>query len=563
MAEEGIGLDFDPSSMISGIKDVVLGWTGMTSAMDATSKKTSKSTESISDGVGQVGQATVKAGSIMTLSWKKVLAIMALAYGAFQTMKAALLQMPEIQMTFRIAKDIFWRNFLQPIRKELLPILQKVLNWVRDNRAAFVKWGALVKEVIRVVIHIATTFFKLLKSAFAEMKKVLVDVFGKSIMNIENMIRVVITKIAALVIYASIVLEPLFKAIGKVVGVAIVGVIAFFRGLFKAMEPVIPIFEDLVKTLTELFKTIAGNKEDAKAFKNIMRVIGKIVGTVLVYAFQTLANWITYVSKVLQGIVKGFRAVAKAIGLDKAILKLEKAWDKFAKKFFKFMKPSKTLLKILEGLGYVIGSVLAVVILAVVKGITWLVEGVSFLIDLFEAFFGSTEKTSKGMKKMSNSARALKHKIEELKKPFRDMAKWIGSNILKPIGKLGKGMKKIATSVGKFIDSIFKDIKKMIKGALDWIDEAIEKLLEIVGLSKKAKKASKGPATGIEPEDKSHTSITVPRGSGVSYEDHSKIELLSHADGSATLRKRTLILRDGKTILDELKEKRVTVGTLG
>src|ERR1035437_3502623 len=38
---------------------------------------------------------------------------------------------PEIGQTLETSKNIIAKNFMMPLRKEMLPILQGVLNWVR------------------------------------------------------------------------------------------------------------------------------------------------------------------------------------------------------------------------------------------------------------------------------------------------------------------------------------------------------------------------------------------------------------------------------------------------
>ena len=58
---------------------------------------------------------------------------------AFKSIQGILNSMPEIGKTFGIAKDIFMKNLLWPLRKFILPYLQRLLDWVRTHRLMFVK----------------------------------------------------------------------------------------------------------------------------------------------------------------------------------------------------------------------------------------------------------------------------------------------------------------------------------------------------------------------------------------------------------------------------------------
>ena len=61
---------------------------------------------------------------------------------------------PEIGQTFNLVSGIVMRNFLFPLRRELVPLLQSILNWTMTHRKVFVEWGSLVANVFRAVIQV-------------------------------------------------------------------------------------------------------------------------------------------------------------------------------------------------------------------------------------------------------------------------------------------------------------------------------------------------------------------------------------------------------------------------
>lgn len=92
------------------------------------------------------GDSSAKMSNAVTAGILKAGAVVGALVGTFKGLGNVLKRMPEIGQVFGVAKDIFFKNFLFPIRKELLPLLQQLLDWVRDNRAMFVRWARRLRK---------------------------------------------------------------------------------------------------------------------------------------------------------------------------------------------------------------------------------------------------------------------------------------------------------------------------------------------------------------------------------------------------------------------------------
>ena len=124
--KEDVDFTFDTTHFRNGIKSIAKGISDVT-------RNTMRMAKSVSKGVIN---AAAKIGLLKL---------------AFRGIQAAIREMPEISKAFGIAKNIILKNFLYPVRKAIFPVLQKFLDWVRDNRAMFVKWGQILVTIFHVV----------------------------------------------------------------------------------------------------------------------------------------------------------------------------------------------------------------------------------------------------------------------------------------------------------------------------------------------------------------------------------------------------------------------------
>ena len=133
-----------------------------------------------------------------------------LLVGAF---KGVTKNIPEIGQSFEIASDIISKEFFFPIRQEITPYLQKMLDWVRDHRSLFAKWGSTVASIIKVVISVG----KQLWEVFTNVARVLTDTLqrglGTSFKSIDEFINILSVKVAVITLLLGDLLSAMLQRI--------------------------------------------------------------------------------------------------------------------------------------------------------------------------------------------------------------------------------------------------------------------------------------------------------------------------------------------------------------
>lgn len=235
----------------------------------------------------------------------KRLAALGAAYLSF---KALLSQIPEIGTAFKSAGNIFLRNFLWPLRQYLLPLLQKMLAWVRDNRSMFVKWGTVLVSAFKVVAQIVKGLFNLVKSFVSGFSNTFKRIFGITTKSISDMINLLLFKVTVLAQFILITLEPVFKKIGE----AIATLMGYFKTLAKGFaesfgnisEP----FNQLKEVLNDIFESITMNKDLTVNWGEAFRKTGLIIGASLKYSLTILIGIIDTLQIAIRTIVKAAQA---------------------------------------------------------------------------------------------------------------------------------------------------------------------------------------------------------------------------------------------------------------
>ena len=232
-----------------------------------------------------------------------------------QGFKKIMSGLPEVQRTFSIAGDIMMRNFLWPLRKELVPILQKLLDWVRDHRAMFVQWGVVLVNIFRAIKTIIMSFIDLLKNMWDRLFGGLERLFGRTAMTIQQIINLIIFKITALVMYLQILLEPVFNIIIDLV-VKLIGYVAsFISGFKKGIGDLMPDLDDFIGQLTNVLRQIMGMETEVGGLNSIFGSLGQLLGgtfkLALVGVTELLAQigdaieWVTYQYRLYKAISSG------------------------------------------------------------------------------------------------------------------------------------------------------------------------------------------------------------------------------------------------------------------
>lgn len=268
--------------------------------------------------------------------------------------KSVIKNMPEIGQAFKIAGDIMSKEFFFPIRQQIMPYLQKMLDWVRDHRALFAKWGQAVADVLKTVIDVGKTLWSTLKSVVEILTNSLQKGLGTSFKSLEEFISVLQVKISFVTLLLGDAIKAMFEKITPTFEYIIENgarVLSFFTELLGAWtmgNNTGKIFMDLMNTLYDIFDRIVhviGNSvvsflqgmlqplKDLSApldtvnnafqrllslfgdgentgLKKVFSWLGNLVGNQLVIAFESLAI-------AIDTVVAGIQTLAQGGGLIK------------------------------------------------------------------------------------------------------------------------------------------------------------------------------------------------------------------------------------------------------
>ncbi len=210
-------LTFDPSNFLSGLKKITANMFHVERAGVEMAAQTVKSFDPVSRLFSGIRNRVIGIGS------------------AYLSIRGIMSGIPEIGRTFQIVGGIIQRNFLWPLRQELLPILQKVLDWARNNRAAFVKWGSVLRNIFRAIYSVISNVLDLLKGVFEGMISEIQRVFGVATRSVSDMANIVIFKITAVAQFILITLRPVFDAMVVGFGRILAAGQAFFTGFIAGL----------------------------------------------------------------------------------------------------------------------------------------------------------------------------------------------------------------------------------------------------------------------------------------------------------------------------------------
>lgn len=295
-------------------------------------------------GVRRLGRSSSDAAHGMSKAFEwallKVEGLKLMAKGLVGVVKQ---YVPELGKSFGIAKDIVLKNFLWPLRQAMGPYIQGMLNWVRDNRGEFVKWGQTAANVFGALMNGA-------KALWNAAKPILQIFTGGKLSDEVNLLT---TKFAVVVAYlakgvSKVVgwvadvapsLKPIvdgFKTIGDVI-------MAFTGGVLKGFFDTIstPSFKKAIGDLADAFKrlvdTIFGPKSIDGAAK-LGEFFGKISGSALKLAIEGVAYVLNGIATTIQGIRDAIENVSHDWAAFKQVLSGKMTLEEFGRQSDEYYK---------------------------------------------------------------------------------------------------------------------------------------------------------------------------------------------------------------------------------
>lgn len=294
---DDVELTFNPTSFINGINKI-------TDAMNAFENKTKEKGEKVNKTTEGMSSFMVAKGMIIANM------MMGIFNKVFNFIKTGL---PEIGRAMSIASGIIQRNLLWPLRKEMAPMLQKMLDWVRDHRAMFVRWGGTLVNIFRAIVSNIKGLINLVSALVSPIAEKLKSLFGNVAGGISDVFNIVLFKVTAVIMFLQVAFTPIFTKIGDLTAWTIGLVSEFFQGFSDGISGITGPFMDLLNQFQSLLDLLTLSDGQSDSLYQSFKVLGDFVGTVLYSAVSGLAQ-------IIDGLVNSVKNVVDGISWAKAKL---------------------------------------------------------------------------------------------------------------------------------------------------------------------------------------------------------------------------------------------------
>ena len=257
---EDVTLTFDNKMFLKGLEQI-------SKQLETLTGSTEKSADKMSKGISMSAMSFLKINAALSMAKMGISKVMS--------------NIPELGRTFQIAGDIITRNFLWPLRQQLMPYLQKFLNWVRDHRAMFVRWGGVLSSVFNMVVTGIKAAINILKPFYEAAMKFFKGIFGGTADSIDKIANMILFKISAVMVYLEAVLGPAMKGVANTVFNIMNGIKEFVMGIMEGLSAIggfMPEMQGIIDALDELSQALFGA---GTSWREFGKIIGAVVGGVL------------------------------------------------------------------------------------------------------------------------------------------------------------------------------------------------------------------------------------------------------------------------------------------
>lgn len=318
MGNDDVVMTMDVSQFEKSLSKVLSGFFNI----EKETKKVSMTGKAITDTIGatqtqhaeKIKKSSETSAKGMTGAFVKGALIASAAIGAIKgVIHTVASNIPEIGQTFSIAKDIVMRNLLWPLRKELLPLLQGILNWVRDHRIVFVQAGAIIVNVFRTIKAIVMSFIDVVKGIWQHLAQGLEAIFGKTTRSITEVINIVLFKISAVAMFIMELLSPLFNWIADKIAFVVGLVTDMASGIMRTIGDLSTNLEDIINIFRDLGDVISASTGFANGLGKAFTILGEVLG-------MTVKPLLAGIAEILQAMVTSIDAVITTIKVAKAWL---------------------------------------------------------------------------------------------------------------------------------------------------------------------------------------------------------------------------------------------------
>jgi hypothetical protein len=264
---EDVAFTFDPKQFMTGVNQMTKSLDAFTKKTQETGTKSDKNISKANKGMPNLMSGFLKLGAIVGVA---MLGIKALGKGV-----------PEIGRSFMFAGEIITKNLLMPLRRELVPLLMKMLNWVRDNRTMFLKMGNVIASVFRVAVTIVKQLFELVSNTFKRIFTGLQEMFGKTTATITEVVNLVLFKISAVAIFIMTILQPVFDWLVDALITVIGWVKEYTVGFADGFGDLSPVFDNFIDSIKSVMSSLDRLGIKGESVLKIFRTFGIVIGGIV------------------------------------------------------------------------------------------------------------------------------------------------------------------------------------------------------------------------------------------------------------------------------------------
>lgn len=328
MPDDDFTFGFDTSSFDKGISKVTKGLVGLQSTTQSVARGVSKGLVSVA----------LKFGSI---------------FAGIKAVRGALNNMPEIGEAFGIAKNIFLKNLLFPLRKEIFPLLQKMLDWVRDSRVSFVRWGQNIANVFRTVVSGAKNIIGYIKKMTQQVSGLAGKIFGDQVKDVNKMFDLVTFKLAVVVQYVSLLADDIS---------------GLFFGMFEGMKGIGTPLKGIIDNFGNFLKIFTQSNSEGNSFVGVLQSIGVLFGKIAKFSVEMADSF-------LDGLIPG---------IEDTFTPLQRIASSFANIFNLIFGSTESIEK-WKGIFEFLGSFLGGAFMITLNTIASIIEGIETVIKNVQA----------------------------------------------------------------------------------------------------------------------------------------------------------------------------------
>lgn len=289
--------------------------------------------EAVTHKVGQV------AGGIV----KRLLLVGVAIKGAQALWRKFNQYVPEFGKAFQIAGGIFFKNLFWPLRQLLMPLLQRMLNWVRDHRTMFIRWGQTLANVVRAGIALVKQLVRMFRTLTEAVGPAFKRLFGQSFSDFLNLL---VAKIAVVAEFLGRVLRTVISGLAE--------------GLGNTWENI----KGLVTSLWDLVSAWFRANEEGKSFWTLLHDVAAFAGEIIDFITKLAKEFAGGLKDSLSGVMTPLSGVVDALrGMWKVLADIDKQSGVFS--------------MIARGLGLVVGEA----IMASLQTLWVFLEGVRDMLE--------------------------------------------------------------------------------------------------------------------------------------------------------------------------------------